>query len=141
VPDSKYDTRILKHLLVSASYSGARHLCQAEVMDGIRAVVEAGGLELSAGRSWSTAHFIHPQHGSLLDAWTSLADADRADVKDRYPRLYTAIYLACKGTVPEPKRCGSVSGNGSACVLRGPHSAHQGPTDNPTCSSEVWVGA
>lgn len=89
------------------------------------------------GVVYSTNYFIHPQHVSLLDAWTELTTEQRTAVRNSFPRLFHAIFMACRGTTLEKKRCPKTSATGSPCRVDGDHVWHiADPLD--VAGSEVW---
>lgn len=110
----------------------------AEVMRDLLSEMDA---DLVSVVAYDTNVFIHPQHPSLLDAWLSLTDADRQDVSRAYPRLFTAIWMTCKASVPRSKACPAVSERGSSCRLDGDN-GHEWHLSDPgfdgRVSSEVW---
>ncbi len=133
---------LLKHLLVSASYSGRHHLISGNVKGQIQQLIEDGGGEFNHAVVYATSHFIHPAEVSLTDSWQALDDEDRKLIKERMPRLFTAIFLAIRGTVPPGEVCDSTSPNGSLCLVRGDHESHSGPSGRVVDgmeTTEVWT--
>lgn len=92
--------RLVRHLIVTATYEGTPVLTGQSVTRALENLMRESGVEPIAGTAYTTAHFIHPQHLALLDAWLSLSDAERARINNDHPRLFGAIFMAVKGSVP-----------------------------------------
>lgn len=139
---SKSNPYMIRHLFVSASYESSYVLSQADVSYVLKELVKADDGEWVTGKVYQTAHFIHPQHTSLFDAWFSLTDDERTALSDALPRLAMAIYLAVRGTVPDLPGCDNRSKSGSLCDRKGTHDVHMGPSGHVLDgmeTTEVWT--
>lgn len=142
LPGSKSNPYMLRHGLISFSYEGDRYLSSIQVESALDDKVSSDGSTLVGCRVWNTAHFIHPQHGSLLEAWMSMSDRERERVDQLFPRLSNAIFLAVKGTMPKQATCDAKSTNGSLCDRKGTHDVHMGPSGHVLDgmeTTEVWT--
>lgn len=136
--DPVQDPRKLQHLLVSSSYEGERipgsriraaidHLYAYENVYPVNVV------------AYTTTLCVPATGVALTDAWQALSDEDRLYIHANMPRLFTAIFLAVKGTTPPSKECGAVSDRGNVCVATGEHEWHLSPPGHDgRVSSEVW---
>lgn len=125
---------------MSASYVADGVVVGSRVLASLAGLIQDSGGEVTNAKVYTTAHFIHPQHGALIDAWLAMTDDERKDVADRYPRLHLAIFLACKATEPPRQQCDAVSKNGSSCGVSGAHVVHVSANAgfDGRVSSEVW---
>lgn len=109
----------------------------SSLQDSFYELCEQREVEPVKVKSYTTAHFIRPEYGSLLETWIAMTDEERLVLKNGLPRLYTAVFLAIKGTVPDAGRCGIWSPGGAECRVEGEHDVHiSNPAD--VGGSEVW---
>lgn len=126
-----------RHVLVTASYLAekANAVPSSAFSDAAIEAMLKHDVEPVGVASYTTHVFIRPQH-SMIDAWTALTNEERQELHDRFPQLYTAIFLLFKATVPEEPSCESLSDKGTSCVVKDEHDVHHASmTDQPT---EVW---
>jgi hypothetical protein len=91
-PQSSGAQQVMRHLLFSAVYEGPV-IAPSSVLSGLRDVLESRGAEPIEGKAWTSPQFMHPEAGSLWAAWWALHDSERMMIQERFPRLFTALYL------------------------------------------------
>lgn len=152
--DHVMDVRKVQHVLASWSYEpGAGPGPHPTRIEGVRfssAVEQAirdEGFEPVQIVVYTTTVCLPVNQMSLTDAWQAMTDAERERIREEFPRLFTAIFLAIKGTSahrPSPPpdvpcdQYGPESGVG--CGVTGPHDVHVANPlwTIPNAGSEVW---
>lgn len=131
--------RLIRHVLLTGSYEGTPVISAMNWTDAFEVVCERLGVESIRAKAFTTSHFIRPEQGSLLEAWIALTDDERLALKDAMPRLFTAIFLTVRGTVPDEKKCDAAHPTYPwiGCAVHGKHEVHvSDPVD--VGGSMVW---
>lgn len=61
----------------------------------LRDCFDSLGVAPISATSYSSPIAIHPQDVALKDAWLTMPDTDRSDLRNSFPHLVTAIELIC----------------------------------------------
>lgn len=136
------DARKLHHLLVTASYESDHRVMGHDLTRVIEKLFSDHDVAPVQVITYTTSLVVRANRFGLTDAWQALTDAEREYVHEHMPRLFTAIFLAIRGTTPKEKECAETSPNGYPCKVRGEHDVHitdpQNDQHEQVFGSEVW---